>query len=294
MLAEVADRRLRTPVVEAARALGGALREPRGTWDELAASLRSMGGALGDGFRLVSDTPHNRPIGTNRRVDWVSFDLAEVKDLKKRLGGTVNDVVLTLVAGAIRRFLRGRGARVRGFDYRVVIPVNLRTLGDDGSSASGNRASAWFLSLPIGERDPLRRFQRIHRETDRLRRSNTAHGMELFMQIVDWTGSPLLTWAGVQLAARVHPYNLIVSNVPGPPMPLHLVGARMLAFYPQLPLFENQGLGVAVISYAGRVSFGLVGDWDVVPDLDRVAEALRESRDELAHAVEQRERERGQ
>jgi WS/DGAT/MGAT family acyltransferase len=290
LLADVVDRRVATPLAEAARAVGHAMREPRRTWEELSESLRSMAGAVADGFRIVARTPHNQPIGTHRRVDWIALDLAELKDLKKHLGGTVNDVILTLVTGAVRRFLRHRRARVRGFDYRVVIPVNLRVLGETEEVAAGNRVSAWFLSLPIGETDPLRRFQRIHRETDRLHRSKTAQGMDLFTRIVDWTGSPLLTWAGVQIAARVHPYHLIVSNVPGPPMPLYFLGARLLAFYPQPPLFETQGLGVAVISYAGQVCFGLVGDWDVMPDLDVVVDGIREAKDELVAAVARRER----
>jgi hypothetical protein len=145
----------------------------------------------------------------------------------------------------------------------------------------GNRAAAWFLSLPVAEADPARRVQRICRETARLRESRSAVGLDWFTRIVDWTGSTLLTYAGVRLAARVHPYHLIVSNVPGPQFPLYLLGARMLAMHPQLPLFESQGLGVAVLSYDGKLCFGLVGDWDLVPDLDVVVDGIREAFEEL-------------
>jgi WS/DGAT/MGAT family acyltransferase len=240
-----------------------------------------MGGALRDGFRLVTGTPHNRPIGSHRRVAWLTLDLAEVKALRKSLGCTVNDVVLAVVTGGVRRFLEARGTKLRGLDYRVVIPVNMRAFREGIDPGEGNRAAAWFLSLPVAEADPARRVQRICRETARLRESRAAVGLDWFTRIVDWTGSTFLTYAGVRLAARVHPYHLIVSNVPGPQFPLYLLGARMLAIHPQLPLFESQGLGVAVLSYDGKLCFGLVGDWDVVPDLDVVADGIREAFEEL-------------
>jgi hypothetical protein len=133
---------------------------------------------------------------------------------------------------------------------------------------------------------PRDRLARICAETRRLRESDAAVGMDLFTRVVDWAGSPLLTYAGVRLAARVHPYNMIVSNVPGPQLPLYLLGARLLALYPQLPLFESQGLGTAVLSYDGKLCFGLVSDWDVVADLDPVVEGIRAALDELRGLAE--------
>ena len=283
LLVNAAFARSRAPV-EAARALTDTVRHPRRTAGELSHAFSAMGDALREGFRIVESTPHNRPIGGHRRVAWLSLDLAEAKDLRKRLDCTVNDVVLADVAGGIRRFLLERDADLDGLDYRVVVPVNMRAFRE-GTEGEGNRVSAWFLSLPVAEPDPVRRVERIHAETARLRESEAAIGMDLFTRIVDWTGSSRLTYAGVQLAARVHPYNLIVSNVPGPQFPLYLLGARMQAVHPQGPLFQSQGLTVAVISYDGRLCFGLVGDWDVVPDLDRVAEGIGAARAELCDAV---------
>jgi WS/DGAT/MGAT family acyltransferase len=284
LLVDAAFARSRAPV-EAARAIAGALRHPRRTAAELSHAFSSMGEALREGFRFVDSTPHNRPIGGHRRVAWLTLDLAEAKALRKRLACTVNDVVLADVAGGVRRFLLARDAPLAGLDYRVVVPVNMRAFREGTEDGAGNRVSAWFLSLPVSEADPVRRVERIQAETARLRASDSAVGMDLFTRIVDWTGSSRLTYAGVQLAARVHPYNLIVSNVPGPQFPLYLLGARMLALHPQGPLFQSQGLTIAAISYDGQLCFGLVGDWDVVPDLDEVARGIREARAELVAAV---------
>jgi len=280
LLADAARRRSQAPI-EAARALAGAARDPRRTVDELARSLAAMGGALRDGFRIPGDTPHNRPIGEHRRVAWLTLDLGELKAVRKRLGCTVNDLVLALVTGGVRRFLTERGAALDGLDYRVVIPVNMRGFGGAGEGRSGNRVSAWFVSLPVAEPEARRRFERICAETRRLRESRAAVGVDLFTRIVEWTGSSLLTYAGVRLAARVHPYNMIVSNVPGPQLPLYLLGNRLVGLYPQLPLFEGQGLGTAVLSYDGRLCFGFVADWDLVPELGAILAGIRSARQEL-------------
>jgi len=267
--------------VDAARALAGAVREPRRTAEDLGRSLRAMGRALRDGLHLPGETAHNRRIGSHRRVAWLSLGLAEMRSLRKRLDCTVNDLVLALVTGGVRAYLEREGADLAHLDYRVVIPVNMRAFREGAEDGSGNRVSAWFVSLPVAEPDPRVRFDRIRAETSRLRESDAAVGMDLFTRVVEWTGSSLLTYAGVRLAARVHPYNMIVSNVPGPQFPLHLLDARLLRLYPQLPLFESQGLGIAVLSYDGQLCFGIVSDWDVVQDLAPVVEGIRAAHQEL-------------
>ncbi len=287
LLLDEGRRRVRVPLA-AARTLGSALTAPRRTLTQAAEAADSIRQTLEAGLRRVAATPLNRPIGTHRRVDWQTLDLAAVKEVRKRLDGSVNDVVLTVAAGAVRRFLRRRRWRADRLDYRVVIPVNLRSASDEAQSA--NRVSAWFLSLPVGERDPLRRFRSIREQTRRLKNSRVAQGTDLFAQFVDWTESTLLTYAGVRLAARLHPYNLIVTNVAGPQVPLYLVGARMQAIYPQLPLFENQGIGVAVMSYLDQVCFGLIGDWDLAADLPAFARDVAGSFEELRAATERTRR----
>ena len=277
--------RARAPL-EAFGAVRRALAQPGRTWQALSENARAMGQAIAEGLQLPAATPLNQPIGTHRRVDWKTLDLAEVKAVKKRLDGTVNDVVLTIIAGALRRFLGQRRLRLRGLDYRVVIPVNLRT-GEE-MTISGNRVSGWLLSLPVDEARPLRRFQKIQAETRRLKRSAAAEGIDLFARIVDWTGSTWLTKLGVRLVSRLHPYNLIVSNVPGPQFPLYMMGAPVLEVHPQLPLFENQGLAVAILSYRGKLCCGLSADWDLVPDLSELADAIPAAFAELREAAEKR------
>jgi WS/DGAT/MGAT family acyltransferase len=265
------------------RDLAGALLDPGATLRGAGDRATSVLEALRSGFRVPAHTGINRPIGPHRRVDWRVFDLAEVKALRRRLGGTVNDVVLTLVVSALRRFLTRRGEALDGLDYRVVIPVDMRSATGDPEAA--NRVSAFFLSLPVGEADPIARFEAVRAETQRLKESRAAEGIDFFTQLVDRSGSTWLTGLGVRLAARVQPYNLIVSNVPGPQFPLYVLGARLLALHPLPPLFERQGLGIAVLSYDGRLCWGLAADRDVVPDLDDLACDLDAAFEELIEAA---------
>jgi hypothetical protein len=154
---------------------------------------------------------------------------------------------------------------------------------------SGNRVSAWITSLPVHERDPRRRLAAVRETTAGLKQAKLELGAETLTEVGELAGSGMMT-LGVRLAARLHPYNLIVTNVPGPQLPLYLLGARMLEGFPQVPLFEYQGLGIALFSYAGTLCWGFNADWDLVPDLpalvDAVAAAFREL---LAAAVGQNE-----
>jgi WS/DGAT/MGAT family acyltransferase len=285
LISDEVTRRAATPVA-ALRAVRDALQQPERTRASITASAESVWQAIGAGFRVPANTPLNRPIGTHRRIDWRSISLARVKDMKNKLDGTVNDAVLAIVTGALRRFLRSRHVDVEGLDFRVVVPVNMRR--GEGDPRYGNRVSALFVSLPIGESDPVAQFERIKEETQRLKDSRVAQGVDLLMDLAEWSRSDLLTYWGVRLVSSIRPYNMIVTNVPGPQQPLYLLGARLEATYPQLPLFENQGLGVAVMSYLGKINFGLVADWDLVPDLARFARSIDASVAALEEAVEKR------
>lgn len=260
--------RVKAPVA-ALRGLGDALREPGRTVERVLDRATSIGEALRAGLHLPSTTALDRAIGPHRRAEWRMFDLAEVKALRHELGGTVNDVVLSVVAGAMRRFLERRGEKLAGLDYRVVIPVDMRTPSD--APGISNRASAFFISLPVSQADPLARFAAVHAETTRMKTSRAADGIDFFTRLVERSGATWLTELGVRLAARVQPYNQTVSNVPGPQFPLYLLGARLLELYPLPPLFERQGLGTAVMSYDGRLCWGMVADRDLVPDLGGLA-----------------------
>ena len=235
------------------------------------------------GLRTVSDTPLNRPIGPHRRFDWLPMSLDEVKAVRKRLGGSLNDVVLATVAGAVQRFLEDRRVNVDLLDFRVMAPVSVRTARERGTL--GNRVSAWILDLPLAERDPRRRLARISESTARLKDSKQALGAEVLTRVAEWTPSTLLS-LGARMVTRALPFNLVVTNVPGPQVPLYLLGSRMLENYPQVPLTDYLGLGIALFSYAGTLCWGFNADWDLLPDLDDFVAGVAASFRELQRAAE--------
>jgi WS/DGAT/MGAT family acyltransferase len=256
--------------------LGRIAREPSAA-SHYARQAASLWQAVGLGIRPAPDSPLNRPIGTNRRFAWHVGDLGRLKAVRERLGGTVNDVVLTTVAGAVRTFFRRRDPDMALEDLRALVPVNTRTAGDEHSL--GNHVGAWIMPLPISERDPLRRFSRVRNVTAALKGAKDAFDA----QLVSETGSTLIGMS-VRLLEWLRPFNLVVTNVPGPPVPLYLLGARLQHVYPLVPLFPNQGLGVAVLSYAGQLCWGFNADCHVVPDLDAFASALDDAFVELVAA----------
>lgn len=258
------------------------VRDPARGLNHIRDNLQTTLQFISEGLHTPAATPFNRPIGPYRRFDWQVLPLDEVKAIKNRLGGTVNDVVLATVAGAVRRYLLRKGTAVEGVDFRVVVPVSIR--GVDEFGQMGNRVSGWLLSLPIGEAEPRRRYREVVAATERCKASHVERGIEVFTRLAE-VMDPLLT-VGVRVASRVAPYNLIVTNVPGPQFPLFLLGSRLLAGYPTVPLFEHQGLGVAIFSYSGQLFFGLNADWEVVSDLGDFSLDLQESFRELRRAAE--------
>ena len=282
-LALLADALLRRAVapIDVARGLRTGLQHLDRLRAELADRLQALSATLGEALRPTSDTPLNRPVGPHRRIEWLTVDLDQVKGVKDRLGGTVNDVVLATVSGAVRRYLEARGVAVDELKFRVLAPVSTRRRGERGTL--GNRISAWLVDLPVAERDPVRTLELVRLHTAELKQRHSALGAEMLAGATEWTGSTLLS-LGLQLVVRVRPFNLVVTNVPGPQIPLYLCGARLLASYPLVPLFQDQALGVALFSYDGRVHFGLNGEWERLPDLHEFRAALEASFEELRTA----------
>jgi WS/DGAT/MGAT family acyltransferase len=281
LLRDELSRRARMPL-NLARGVGYALREFEEARTQLETRVTALSQLIGGGFSSASDTPLNKPIGPHRRCEWLTLDLAEVKAIKNRLGGTVNDVVLTTVAGAVRRFLEARRVHCESLDFRAMVPVSVRSSEQRG--ALGNRVSGWITPLPIAERDPKARLLAVQQLTQNLKESKQALGAEMLAQVTEWTGSTLLSLA-IRLSVRARPFNLIVTNVPGPQIPLYLLGARMLEAYPMVPLFMNQGLGIALFSYAGQLCWGFNADWDVVPHVGEFVKAVSQSFRELYDAA---------
>lgn len=265
----------------AARAVRNTLQDP-GSLPDTARNLWSgVRETLAAALRPADQTPLNQPVGSARRVSWSRLDLQAVKAVKNRLGGTVNDVAIAAVTGALRHLLRSRGVTLDNLQVRATVPVNVR--GDRQPSASGNRVSAWLVDLPVNERESLRRYARVIERTAKMKRSSQAQVIEMLTDAAAGF-DPVLTM-GVRLAAYLSPYTLIITNVAGPPFPLYFLGARMLEAYPFAPLFHNQGLAVGVFSYNGELFIGCNADWNTVPDVDAFAAAVRRAFAELERAA---------
>jgi WS/DGAT/MGAT family acyltransferase len=281
---------LRDDVLRRARAGWGLLqRVPRlwrsqiSTGGDLAERLGAVWNLLSSGLSTsAAHTALNEPIGAHRRVEWIDFDLADLKQIKSRLGGSLNDVVLAMVTGTLRRFFLRRQHAVPLGEFRALVPVSMRTQDERGQT--GNRVSLWLTPLPLRSADPLQRFERIRRITERYKHDHSSLGGEVITETADWTTSLVLGLA-TRLLTRSRVFNLIVTNVPGPPVPLYLLDARMTAAYPHVPLFENQGLGIALFSYVDRFTWGLVGDWDTITDIHQLAADVRASFRELCEAA---------
>jgi WS/DGAT/MGAT family acyltransferase len=261
----------------------GVLRAPRAFLGSLRESAQAVGETLSAGFRPASHLPLNQPLGMHRSFDWLDMKLADVKRVKDRLGGTVNDVVLATVAGALRRFLTLRRVDVGRLHVRANVPVSVRSSEERGSL--GNRIALWMTDLPVSEPDPLRRLARVRETTARLKASKQALGAEVLAAVSDWTSSSLLSLA-VRVSARGRPYNLVVTNVPGPQIPLWLLGAEVEGCYPVVNLIRGQGLGVALFSYAGSLFWGFTADPEIVPDLAAFPGLVQAAFSELAELAE--------
>jgi WS/DGAT/MGAT family acyltransferase len=231
---------------------------------DLQTVARAAAGSLSRMLKPVSQTPLNVPIGPHRRFDWMTMSLADVKEVRRGVGGSVNDVVLATVSGAVRGFLESRRVNVDTLDFRVMAPVSIRSDRERGTL--GNRVSAWMVDLPLSERDPARCVQKIREQTEKLKTSQDAMGAEVLTKVVSWSPSTLLT-VGARLMTRAYPFNLVVTNVPGPQQPLYLLGSRMLVNYGLVPLTDYLALGIVIFSYDGTLSWGLNADWDRIPDL---------------------------
>jgi WS/DGAT/MGAT family acyltransferase len=238
---------------------------------ELAVRGRALLRLLGTGTRAQA-TPLNGKVGPHRRFDWIDVPLDDLKALRRALGCTINDLVLTAVTGAVREYLLYRGVRPARTTFRVSAPVSVRSQAERGRL--GNRVSSWIVPLPIQEADPRRQLEELVRHTQELKQTRQALGVEMMLRVAEWTPSILLSLGARGVSG---PVNSIVTNVPGPQIPLYLQGARLRAIYPQAPLLEGMGLAVGLVSYDGRVHWGIISDPDLVPDAEIFVDLIRKA-----------------
>ncbi len=269
------------PVRLAERTLA-AIRHPESAARRLGEALEGVGEVVGAFANPAPDIPLNQPIGPHRRFVWVRSELAIFKQIKDSLGGTVNDVVLAVVTGALRAWLHERGLRTEGLELRALVPVSIRSEDERGNL--GNRIAAMRGPLPVYVEDPARRLRVVSEQMEGLKRSKQALGAEVISRFNDFAPPTLLAQASrINFSTRL--FNLIVTNVPGPQIPLYVLGRELEEVFPVAFLPQNHALAVAIMSYNGRVGFGLLADYDSMEDAETIGQGISDSLTELQAAA---------
>jgi diacylglycerol O-acyltransferase len=282
LLAEALLERATIPA-EMTRGARALFRAPRRLAASAFGGLVGVGALAWAGLRPAPATPYNVPIGPHRRFNWVRASLRDIKAIKGALGGTVNDVVLATVAGALRRHLGRRGFSTDGLALKAMVPVSVRAA--DARGALGNQVAAMMVPLPAHADDPVTRLELVMSATQGLKRSGQAVGAQVLTDLTGFAPATLMGQAA-RLAARQRFFNVVVTNVPGPQSPLYLAGHELIDIFPLVPLAPGQALGIAILSYNGRINFGLLGDYDELSDLDELTADLAASLRELADAAD--------
>jgi WS/DGAT/MGAT family acyltransferase len=281
LLADALVERATVPA-EIARGVRAAFRGPRQIARRLSEAAAGLGAMAMSGMQPAPPSPFNTRIGPHRRFTWVLGDLAEFKAVKNSLGGTVNDVVLAAVAGALGEHMREHGYETDDVTLKAMVPVSVRAEVERG--ALGNRVAAMWAPLPVGITDPVQRLHTISAAMQDLKGSGQAVGAEVLTRLSGFAPPTIMAQAA-RLQARQRMFNLVVTNVPGPQMPLYMLGRELLEIFPMVPLAENTALGIAIMSYNGQLNFGLVSDYDALPDLDALAARLDHAIAELVRAA---------
>jgi WS/DGAT/MGAT family acyltransferase len=267
---------------EMARGVRAALRGPRAVAGRVGTGLVGLGALAWAGLQPAPTSRFNCSIGPHRRFTWVHGDLAQFKMVKNVLGGTVNDVVLAAVAGALGSYMRLHGEETEGVELRAMVPVSVRA--DVERGALGNRVAAMWASLPVGILDPVQRLHRVSEVMQEVKESGQAIGAQVLTELTGFAPTTIVQQAA-RLQARQRLFNLVVTNVPGPQIPLYVLGRELKAIYPMVPLAQNTALGIAIMSYNGQLNFGLSADYDGLGDIEDLAGLLRSSIEELVAAA---------
>jgi diacylglycerol O-acyltransferase / wax synthase len=257
--------------VRGATLAAGVLREPRAALQAARDATEGLGEIVWAGLNPAPATPLNVEIGPHRRYVLVRARLADFKLVKDTFGGTVNDVVLAVVTGALRDWLRSRGVRTEGLELRALVPVSIR--GEQERGSLGNRIAAMRGPLPVYIADPLERLRAVRRAMDGLKESKQAVGAEMLASVQNLAPPTVLAQAS-RLNFSTRLFNLIVTNVPGPQFPLYVRGRELRELFPVAFLPRDHALAIAIMSYNGGMGFGLLADYDALPDVDVVAAGL--------------------
>jgi WS/DGAT/MGAT family acyltransferase len=225
--------------------------------------------------------PHtslNVPIGSTRRFAVVNRPLEEFKAIRRALGGSINDVVLAACATGLRRLLLGRGEELHPRGLRAMVPVNIRQSSERLSL--GNRVSSLFVELPVATENARERHRRIVAATERLKSSSAATGAEAMIDLAG-LAPPVLHAALARSLYATRLFNVTITNVPGPQIPLYSFGARLREVHPVVPLAAAHSVGIAIFSYDGLVTFGVIADSESTPDIEVLTDGIEQGIDEL-------------
>jgi diacylglycerol O-acyltransferase / wax synthase len=276
-----------TPIKLAQR-LTTAIQHPEPAVRRAAEAIEALGEVAWNFADPAPDVPLNVEIGPHRRFIWVRAELSTFKRIKDALGGTVNDVVLAVVTGALRNWLRARGAKTEGLELRALVPVSIRA--EDERGQLGNRIAAMRGPLPVYVADPVRRLEIVRHGMEGLKQSKQALGAEVISRFNDFAPPTLLAQASrINFSTRL--FNLIVTNVPGPQIPLYVLGRELEDIFPVAFLPPNHAFAIAIMSYNGGMDFGLLADYDAMDDVEFITDGISESLSELVEAAKAKEEE---
>ncbi len=247
------------------------LLDPRGQMRRMTDLAHAVEVALPTALRPPAKASWNKPVSGKRRVAWAEVSFQEVRGIRSALGGTVNDVMLTLLGGALGRYMTARGEKTDKVTVRLMIPVNVRA--EDQKGTLGNRVSMMLPNIPVGIADPALRLQAVRDEMQRLKDQSQANAFEAFAQLSENVPAAFHALAG-RNGVPAGGVNLVCTNVPGPMIPLWSVGHRMLTSYPMLPLAGDLGLGVGIMSFHKSLFFGVMSDPAIAPDVESIADYL--------------------
>jgi diacylglycerol O-acyltransferase len=267
-------------VLHPLEAIGRAVSAPARTLGVIAETLSGVRDVVDMGAPPAG--PFDTDVGPARRFAMAEASFGRIREIKQALGGTVNDIVLTAVAGGLHDLLEHRGEPTKGRTLRVMVPVSVRSKAEHGEV--GNRVAPAFVDVPVGPLRARTRLQRVRRASAQLKASTMALSADSIIGLGAYA-PPALHAMAARLASRGRWFNLVVSNVPAPQVPLYLGGAPLVANYPAMPLGERSGLSVACTSLAGTMAFGLTADWDSVPDVEVLARGIETAVDELEKAA---------
>jgi WS/DGAT/MGAT family acyltransferase len=219
-----------------------------------------------------------------QKFAWGQIPLSDIKEIRKKCGTSVNDVILAMVTATVRRYCELHGERVKGRLFRMMVPVNLR--GSNSASELGNRISLVPVTIPLSIQQPKRLLAAVHKRTEFLKRMHAAELVSLAGGLIGMFPTSVQSLAGpIASQLPVTPFNLVCTNVPGPQFPLYLLGHKMIEWYPYVPVGGEMAMNCAILSYNSTVYFGFSGDVHAAPDLRRMEQLLQESFEELTRDV---------